>query len=57
MNEIERYNFWHFELDTIISERKKYNNEIELVVERVKSGLSVSDEEVWKELDNEKGAD
>jgi len=57
MNEIERYNFWYLELDVIISERKKYTDEIELAVERVKSGLSVSDEEVWKELDNEKGAD
>lgn len=56
MNEIERYNFWHLELDAIISERKKYNNEIDLAVESVKSGLLVSDEEVWKELDNEKGA-
>lgn len=44
-------------MDSMSLEMKKYNDEVEMAVKRVMSGASISDKEVWKEIENEKGVD
>jgi len=52
MDDLERYDFWHRELDEFLESIKVYNHEIDLAINRVRSGDSISNDEVFADLDN-----
>lgn len=53
MNDIERYNFWHGEMDAFI---KQNQNNIEKAISNVKNGIPILENEELEDLDKKEGA-